>query len=67
MFRTRMLRVSSGRRLYIQAWYSVFYGHWHQHKQDKTFYTDARKTHFIMPVYTAVLPEDTRNLRVRNI
>jgi len=54
-----------GRRLYVQAWYSVFYMHWHQHEHYKTFYTDACKTHYTMPVFTAVFLKV--NLLVRNI
>ena len=46
---------SSGRGLYVQVWYSVFY--MHQYKQSctyKTAYADACTTHYTIPVYTTL-------------
>jgi hypothetical protein len=45
----------SGRRLYVQEWYSVFY--MHQYKQScrwKTAYTDVCKTYYNKAVYIIV-------------
>ena len=56
----------SGIRLYIQAWYSMFY--MHQYKQFSTYkaaYTDECKTHSTIPVYTTVILK--ANPRVRDM
>jgi len=62
---------SSGRRLYIQVKYRVFYTH--QYKQScryksvfyKTAYIDACKTHYTKPVYTTVFLK--MNFRFRDM
>jgi hypothetical protein len=56
---------SSGRRLYIQARYSGF--HMHRCKQSCTAHADADacKTHYTMPVHTAVFLK--MNPRARNM
>jgi hypothetical protein len=46
---------SSGRWLYIQVQYSVFY--MHQYKHSSTYKT-ACKTHYTITVYTTVFLED---------
>jgi len=54
---------SSGRWLYIQVWYNVFYMQYKKCVFDeyqthsstyKTAYTEASRTHYTIPVYTTI-------------
>ena len=56
---------SSGRWLYIQVWFSVFYMHRYKQSTYKTAYTDACKAYYTVTVYTTVFLE--MNPPVRNL